>query len=74
VHNVIVYKELLTATANIIIQDEVSKGKAKETIYKFACENLPIENLIIGSTITISSGLNNLYAFNETEGAKAIDY
>jgi hypothetical protein len=73
-HHVAVYRDLLTAAANIIIQDEVGKAKSKETIYKFPVDNLPIDSLVLGSTLNISTGQNSVYVFNETEGAKAIDF
>ncbi len=73
-HCVALYRDLLTAAANIIIQDELSKAKSKETIYKFNVETLPLEAMTFGAFLTASPGINSIFVFNETEGAKAIDY
>lgn len=54
----------------MIIQEQGSKHK--EVSYKFVVERLALEEMVNGSAVNISGGMNNIYVYNETEGARSL--
>lgn len=54
----------------MIIQDQGTKNK--EVSFKFVVEKVALDEMANGATISISGGLNNLYVYNETEGARSL--
>lgn len=54
----------------MIIQEQGTKNK--ELNYKFVVEKVVLDDMGNGVTISISGGMNNLYVYNETEGARLL--
>lgn len=56
----------------MIIQDQGTKNK--EVNYKFVVEKVVLDDMANGVTISISGGMNNIYVYNETEGARSLAF